>query len=317
MQAAFDAVRALDCHRERLADVDIAVKAVHATLNKDDEPRGEALASDGDPVLGKIRIMSLEDRSDGASDVRLLLHGDRWGSLSAGMQRSVIDNCLTRIEVRLEDGKPKLDDIGRPMLRKRKWGYKLCGYAEVDERHGKHAIGVHNMQVFFNEHGQIYMPWLDDEPPVDFLATPVRPKETPKLKATTGHKRGKLTIGALCTRIEHLEERATILGIYQLELQAKKPRDKVVQALKAAVLKGHYLPDFIAVEKGEKATVEPDLAAAVLVTSKARPDVDLLDTMVPDCRDKQVLAWILDDEGDEDPRENVLDVVNSRIRELS
>jgi hypothetical protein len=317
MQAAFDAVRALDCHRDRLAEVTIAVKAVHASRNKDDEPRGEAIASDGDPVLGKIRIMSLEDRTDGASDVRVLLHGDRWGSLSSGMQRSVIDNCLMRIEVLLEDGRPKLDDIGRPMLRKRKWGYKLCGFTEVDERHGRSSIGVHNMHVFFNEHGQIYMDFIDDEPPVDFLATPIRPKKTPKLTASTGHKRGKLTVNALCTRIEHLESRATILGIYRLEIQENRPRDKVVGALETRVLRGHYLPDFIAVKKGEKATVEPDLAAAVLATSKARPDIDLLDRMVPECCDKQVLGWVLDDEGEEDPREFVLDVVNSRLRELS
>lgn len=316
MKSAFEAERARDCHRERLADVNIVVKAAYASRNKDNEPRGEALSQDGDPVLGVIKITSLLDRSDDSSDVRIVLHGDRWGGISWGMQCSVIDTCLTRIEVQMSDGYPKRDDLGRPLLRKKKWGYKLCGFPEVDERHGKSSIGVHSMQIFFSEHGQYYMPFLHEEPPEDFMAVPVRPKQ-PKLEASSEHKRGKLSVGALETRIEHLTERATLLGVYKLELREKAPRSRIIDAVRAKVLSGKFLPDFIAVEKNETPSVEPDLAAAVLVTSKARPGLDLLGRMVPDCRDTQVLGWILDDEDEEEPRDAVLDVVNGRILELS
>jgi len=179
MQRAYEKVRAFPCHNERLAEVEISVLAVYATRDKDDEPRGEALSSNKRPVLGKIRITTLEDRNDGTADVRLLLHGDRWGRLSAPMQRAVIDDCLTRIEVLQEDGKPKLDDAGRPKLRKRDWDFVLCGFHEVAERHGKSSVEVHNFRVLFtSEEGQLYMPWFDgDDPPDNVLAITPKPKK--------------------------------------------------------------------------------------------------------------------------------------------
>lgn len=318
MLRAFEEERARDCHRERLEGVTIAVKAVHASRNKDDEPRGEALARDGDPILGKVRIMSLEDRSDGSSDVRILLNGDRWGSITWGMQCSVIDICLMRIEVQMQDGKPKLDDLGRPMLRKRKWGYQLCGFPEVDERHGKSSIGVHNMRTFFGEHGQYYMPFLHEEPPDDFLSVPARTTRTAKPVSDGGevYVRGSLATKRVRERMQHLCA-STILGVLQLELEHAKPRTGVVSAAKDRLIELKKLPDFIAVEKGHDPTTKPDLAAAVLVTTRARPTLALLDRMVPDCEDPRVLADVLEDEGDDDPREAVLEVVNMRIRELS
>jgi hypothetical protein len=319
MRTAFDDVRALDCHRERLADVTIAVKGVYASRDKDDLPRGEALSRDGDPILGKIRIMKEEDRSDGSADVRVLLHGDRWGQLSAGMQRAVIDICLTRIEVVEKDGKPALDGLYRPILRKRKWGYQHCGFVEVDERYGLSSPGVHNLRLFFNDHGQVYMPWLDEDPPDDFLSVPLRPPKSakPLPEGDTIYKRGKLAAKRLRERIEiqKIDALPTILGLVALEL-SERPRDDVIGALEAKIREHRALPDYVAIEKGKKPSVEPDLAAATLLTmTKKEATLDMLDRLVPECLDAQVLASVAEGEGDS-PREEVLEVINRRIREL-
>ncbi len=325
MEEAFEAVRNLDCHRERLAAVKIAVFSAHASRDDDDEPRGEALARNGAPVLGKIRISSLEDRAEGMADVRVLLNGDRWGQLSAAMQRAVIDSCLTSIEVRQKDGAPLLDDEGRPKLQQRKWDFELVGFHEVAVRHGASSIEVHNFQVLFDEHGQTYLPLLaPDERPVNYLATApkrtrTKAKEITKGGSSSTPERGPLASAPLVNRISYLTSPATVLAVAKLEL-AKKPRAPVVKAVKERVLELTCLPAYIRVEKGEDQQDPPlslDLDAAVLVTSPADLDISTLDRLVPGCRDAVVLGWILDDErAREEPRPEVVEVVERCLREL-
>ncbi len=327
MEEAFENVRNLDPHRERLKDVTIAVFSAHASRDeKSDEPRGEALSCRGRPILGKIRISTVEDRAEKMADVRVLLNGDRWGQLSAAMQRSVIDNCLTQIEVQQKDGAPKLDDLGRPKLQQRPWDFELCGYNEVAERHGSHSVEVHNFRVLFDETGQTYLPhFAPDERPTNYLAiAPKRTKTRAKAltnagSSDTAHQRGPLASKALIVHIERLSSPATLLAIGKLELQ-KKPRPPVVSAIKSRVLKMRMLPDYIRVEKGEDQqdpAIDLDLDAAVLVTSPSELDMDTLDRLVGGCRDVTVLEWILDDERRrEDPRQEVVDVVEARLQDL-
>jgi len=287
MEAAFEEVRALDCHRERLTDVKIVVFSAHASRNEDDEPRGEALARNGRPILGTIRISSLEDRAEGMADARVLLNGDRWGQLSAAMQRAVIDTCLTSLEVRQKDGVPQLDDLGRPKLQQRKWDFELVGFNDVAARHGASSVEVHNFKVLFDEFGQTYLPHFGapDDRPVNYLAVaPKRPRTKAK-EITKGsdaeYQRGPLAGSALSARIEHLKSAATLLAVAKLELQ-KKPRDPVIKAIKTRVLEMTILPDFIRITKGEDQDAPPvelDLDAAVLVTSPANLDLDTLDRL--------------------------------------
>lgn len=325
MEEAFEAVRNLDCHRERLAPVKIVVLSAHASRDDDDEPRGEALARNGRPILGTIRISSLEDRAEGMADARVLLNGDRWGQLSAAMQRSVIDTCLTQLEVRQKDGAPLLDDLGRPKLQQRKWDFELAGFHDVAARNGAHSVEVHNFQVLFDEHGQTYLPYFaPDDRPVNYLAVAPKRTRTRAKEITTGssgttHKRGPLASSALVTRIGYLTSPATILAVAKLEL-ASKPRGPVVKAIKDRVLALTILPAFIRVEKGEdqhEPAIDIDIDAAVLVTSPSDLDLDTLDRLVPGCRDTVVLEWALDDErGRDEPRPEVVEVIEARLQEL-
>jgi hypothetical protein len=321
MEEAFENVRALDCHRDRLKDVSIAVLSARASRDEDDEPRGEALASRGRPILGMIRIMSTEDRAAGNADVRVVLNGDRWGQISGPMQMGVIDDCLTQIMVLKEDDVIKRDDLGRPKLRRRPWDFEHCGFHEVAERHGSHSVEVHNFKVLFDKHGQIYLPhFAPDDRPVDYLAIVARPTRTRAKDLTSGgssdtsYQRGPLASAPLVARIDIINSPATLLAVGKLELQ-KKPRNPVVKAIKGRVLEMTLLMDYIRVEKGEDQqapVVDLDLAAAVLVTSPSDLDMDTLDRLVPECRDATVLAWLLDDE----QRSEVVDVVKARIAEL-
>jgi hypothetical protein len=326
MEEAFKDVRNLECHRDRLSAVKIAVFSAHASRDEDDEPRGEALARRGRPILGMIRISSLEDRAEGMADVRVILNGDRWGQLSGPMQRAVIDTCLTQVEVRQKDGAPMVDDLGRPKLQQRPWDFELCGFHDVAVRHGSHSLEVHNFRVLFDEYGQTYLPHLaPDDRPVDYLAVAPKRTRTRAKEITTGassdvaHQRGPLASSALVSRIEHLNSAATLLAVGKLELQ-KKPRDPVVKAVKGRVLEMTILPDYIRITKGEDQLDPPvdlDLDAAVLVTSPSDLDIDALDRLVPGCRDAVVLGWILDDErGREEPRPEVVEVIEARLQEL-
>lgn len=326
MEEAFRDVRDLDCHRERLKDVNIVVLSAHASRDEDDEPRGEALARNGRPILGTIRISSLEDRAEGMADARVLLNGDRWGQLSAAMQRSVIDTCLTQIEVRQKDGAPLRDDLGRPKLQQRKWDFELVGFHDVAARNGASSVEVHNFKVLFDEHGQTYLPLLaPDERPVNYLAVTPKRTRTRAKEITTGgssgatHKRGPLASSALVARIGYLTSPATILAVAKLEL-ASKPRAPVVKAIKDRVLDLTLLPAYIRVEKGDdqhEPALDVDVDAAVLVTSPSDLDLDTLDRLVPGCRDTIVLEWALDDErGREEPRAEVVEVIEARLQEL-
>jgi hypothetical protein len=321
MEEAFEDVRALDCHRERLQDVTIAVLSAHASRDEDDEPRGEALSCRGRPILGKIRISSTEDRAEGMADVRVLLNGDRWGQLSGPMQRAVIDECLTMIEVRQKDGAPIRDDLGRPKLQQRPFDFEISGYHDVAARHGASSVEVHNFRVLFDENGQTYLPhFAPDDRPVDYLAiTPKRTKTRAKDltaggSSDTTHQRGPLAAAPLIARIENISLPATLLAVAKLEL-AKKPRKPVAKAIKDRVLEMVLLQDYIRIEKGEDQqapALDLDLDAAVLVTSPDDLDTDTLDRLVPGCRDSKVLGWLLVDE----QRQEVVEVVEARLEEL-
>ena len=321
MEEAFEDVRKFDAHHERLKDVSIAVMSAHASRDEDDEPKGEALSARGRPILGMIRIMSTEDRAAGNADVRVILNGDRWGQLSAAMQRGVVDDCLTQIEVvKEEGGVTKRDEHGRPKLRRRAWDYELCGFHDVAQRHGASSVEVHNFRVLFDQYGQTYLPLLaPDERPVNYLEiTPKRTKTRAKDLATGGssdYQRGPLASAALIARIDQLSSPATLLAVAKLEL-AKKPRKPVEKAIKDRVLGMQLLMDYIRVEKGQDQhdpAIDLDLDAAVLVTS---PDLDMdaLDRLVGGCRDVTVLGWILEGELQrDDPRQEVVDVVEARL----
>jgi len=320
MIEAFAAVRSLSCHSERLESVDIKLLAAYAARDKDDEPRGEALSSRGRPILGKIRITTLEDRVAGSADVRVILHGDRWGSLSAAMQRSVLDDCITQIEVLVEDGKPKLDDHGRPKLRKRAWDFEFAGFNEVAERNGRSSVEVHNFRVLFNQHGQTYLPFFDDGP-IDNIELAARPKPKPiaeKPKAApSGYARGKLGAKALRELILRVKRPETILAIARLELE-NRPRKDVIAALKNQVMELRILPDYRSIENGKASSFELDMAAAVLLTTPSGADTDLLDRLVPECRDPMVLSLFLDDERSqgEESRTEVIQVLETQLATL-
>jgi hypothetical protein len=320
MQSAFDKARCKPRHNRRLADVKIELIAKHASQNADGEPRSEALASNGHPVPAKVKIMSLEDRSgdEPSADARIILHGDLWGKLSAPMQVSILNTYLTRIQVQLdEDGSPKLDDVGRPKLTKKPWEFQICGFHDVAKEDGKHSLEVHNIRVLFDKHGQTYLPWLDDNEraaPIFEVAS----KRVSHKAVTAGdgkHKRGSLAAKPLREHIMRIDKPDTLLAVAKLELE-NRPRKGVIAAIEDRVRELRLLPDYIAVTKNEKASVELDMAAAVLLTSTPKIDTGSLDSLVPDCRDVKVLGWILDDEGNDDPRDHVLEVVNRRIREL-
>lgn len=122
--------------------------------NKTGEPKGAAVTKDGLAVPGKIKIMSQSDRIGGASDVRLILDGDRWEDWSEEQQRAYIDHCLSSIELKLDDaGNCITDDCNRPTLKKRPYDF-----AAVENRHGENSLDQHGL---FHAFEQLEFKWPD------------------------------------------------------------------------------------------------------------------------------------------------------------
>ena len=333
MTSAFEYARGLEEHHDRLKTVNLQLISAVASVDKDGEPRGEALTRGGRVVLTAMRILSLEERSAAKQrgevpfDARIILNGDLWGSTPTAMQRAALDQCLTSISViESDDGTPVLDDAGRPKLRKRRPDYVLDGFFEVAERHGQHSLEVHEIRTTinrkFNEVGQTLMPWITDGSPLDadIFATRERPAKSAngadKKKAqVNGYQLGSLKPKPLRDRINMLERAETILGIAALEFASAKPRPGVLASLAEKAREFGIIEDLRSVETGATPRVTPDLAAAVLVTSPANIGPDVLEQLVPECRDATVLEWVMDDEQNRDDRgrDYVVEVVQGRL----
>ena len=120
---------------------------------------------------------------------------------------------------------------------------------------------------------------------------------------------GALGDKELRTRVSSLTRAESLLGIYILETQRKKRRQRVVDALRERATE-LALPtlhaDMNVVDiGGHEFSYVPDLAAGVLASSDDQIDTKTIEYFVPNCRDAVVLGWLGDD-----------DLVKARLAQL-
>lgn len=131
-----------DYHPE-LVEHGVTVDVQFANAARDDrgEPKGPALSKEGLAVFGKTKIMSQSDRIGGASDMRIILDGDRWDDLDEDEQKACIDHYLSCIELKLDDeGNATTDDCFRPCLKRRPYDFCAAGFTPVANRHGDSSL---------------------------------------------------------------------------------------------------------------------------------------------------------------------------------
>jgi len=135
-------------------------------------------------------------------------------------------------------------------------------------------------------------------------------------------KSGKLGDKSLRERLPHLTRAETLLGIYVLESERKKPRERVLKALQAEASTHddpRLLSDMDCVDENRTLQIKPDRAAAALATAAGEIAVNVLEQLVPACGDPVVIGWLLDEELErgEASRDEVVPVLRERLAELA
>jgi hypothetical protein len=143
------------------------------------------------------------------------------------------------------------------------------------------------------------------------LGAAITPKQIEPRSGALGDKE-------LRGRVSNLTRAESLLGIYILEAQRKKPRRRVVDALReratelsATTLHG----DMNIVDGGgHEFTCVPDLAAGVLASSDDQAAIKTVEFFVPGCRDAVVLGWLI--EGDQASTNDLAMLVKGRLAQL-
>ena len=116
-----------------------------------DKKTGEippAIKLHGSPKLATVKVVNLKDRVAGLPDARLLIDKHRWDEHTTAQQRAIIDHEASHVICsRDEDGAPKSDDIGRPVLKTRPGDWDFDGFAAVVKRHGEDSIEIMSLKT--------------------------------------------------------------------------------------------------------------------------------------------------------------------------
>jgi hypothetical protein len=119
-------------------------------------PDGDAIKLHGYPCHATIKKTSLEDRAAGKGDVILKLDEATVNSFSATEFEALIDHEFTHLvpachSVKHKNsalaGKPKRDDLGRPVFKIRLHDMVVGGFQEVAVRHKDDTIEVQTMKL--------------------------------------------------------------------------------------------------------------------------------------------------------------------------
>jgi hypothetical protein len=118
-------------------------------------PDGENVTEQGYAVIGKIKSLGLLDRMKTSEDAELIIDSDWWTSANEKSKYAALDYFLTSLKLvanterAIEEGEPpyKEDDIGRPLLKKRKGDWNAgVGFNDVIKRHGSASVEYFNLK---------------------------------------------------------------------------------------------------------------------------------------------------------------------------
>lgn len=158
----------------------------HPTVNENGESTGDAIKKNGRKALGLCRVINLKDRTMGRGDVEILIDFDWWSEEASEQEQfALLDHELHHAEVKMKDGQPKRDNLGRPMIRLRKHDVEVGWFDIIALRHGKHSQELIQAKKLSDEVGQLYWPdlcgdvskALKDRVLAPFIVSPKRDKK--------------------------------------------------------------------------------------------------------------------------------------------
>jgi hypothetical protein len=133
-----------------LKDVGATISVVIAAAQIDQktgELKGPAVTNYGFPAPAMIRVVPSRLRVQGIGDAELVINGDLWDTLPKEQQVALIDNELTKLELRRDgEGHVKRDDYNRPLFRIRKPDWIAYGFDEVVRRHGDNSLVMKHLR---------------------------------------------------------------------------------------------------------------------------------------------------------------------------
>ena len=101
----------------------------------------------GAPMAAKIRVLPLKQRVITDFDVEIMVDGMVWDDYTEGERVALLDHELTHLEVCVgTDGRPKMDDRGRPKLKTIGDDWVSHGFFDVIRRHGLNATEAKTIQ---------------------------------------------------------------------------------------------------------------------------------------------------------------------------
>jgi hypothetical protein len=108
---------------------------------EEDEPETSCLKVGGYPVAAKVKINSLDDRSEGKMDATITVDFVTWRELNNDRRKALLDHELSHLIPKYDgDGILQRDDLGRPKLQMRKHDIQLGIFLDVVDRHQQNAM---------------------------------------------------------------------------------------------------------------------------------------------------------------------------------
>lgn len=164
-EMAYEILRKFESHAP-LVKNEVKFDFVFAFPNVDEngEPTGDAIKKHGHKALGLCRVINLKDRTMGRGDVEILLDAEWWDNeADEHQQAALLDHELHHAEVKMKDGQPKRDNLGRPLIKLRKHDVEIGWFDIIALRNGKHSQERIQAQSLADEVGQLYWPTMCGE----------------------------------------------------------------------------------------------------------------------------------------------------------
>lgn len=156
---------AMENYHQRLIGQQVTVAVLMAAdIDPDSGEVWPALKLAGYPCAATMKVTPLADRALGREDALLTLDAAKWHSLNHDEKLALLDHELCHLEFVIdEDGAVRRDDQKRPKLRLRLHDIQIGAFREVAERHRSAALEVQEIRKSFNERGQGFWQFEDDE----------------------------------------------------------------------------------------------------------------------------------------------------------
>lgn len=142
-------------HPDLLA-ANVRIDLVFVEDDSDDENK-PALTLHGYACLGVVRKLPVKDRAMGRGDAEIVLDEKRYRKeLEAAERDALLDHELYHLVVVKDGTTPKIDAVGRPVLKIRKHDRQFGWFDEIARRHGKNSNEVFQAQQLMDQAGQTY-----------------------------------------------------------------------------------------------------------------------------------------------------------------